>query len=89
MLITSEYVERTGKDRTGKDRKGRKGKEKEERKRDGKDGKGKVREGALLFTYPQLPNIYARNVVLVVIVEVLACHTPDEGVVVGASCCVH
>ena len=36
-----------------------------------------------------LSDINDRNVILIVIVEVLACHTPDEGVVVGAGCCVH
>ena len=36
-----------------------------------------------------LSDINHRNIILVVIVEVLACHTPDEGVVVGAGCCVH
>ena len=36
-----------------------------------------------------LSNVNHRNIVLIVIVEVLACHTPDEGVVVGAGCCVH
>ena len=47
VLITSEYVERTGKDRTGKDRKGKDGKGKG---RTEKGRKGKRRGASLYLT---------------------------------------
>ena len=41
-----------------------------------------------MLTFP-LSDVNDGNVVLVVVIQVLACHTPDEGIIIGAGSSVH